>query len=219
MIRLRALLLATLLGLAGGPLTLAAHPHAWIDLAITLERDADGRITHMHHSWRFDPTYGQYLDEDAQEHQPGDTPEQRLQAMAREIHANLSEYHWYSHVEAGGEPIAVTPAGAATMAREDRTLSLRFRLALEQPVDPAVTPLHYKVYDPTYFIEILHQQPHGTRILGPGGLAAPGCRVELTQPRPDPAMVARAMALDYGATAEYDLGRHFAEQVRVRCDA
>lgn len=104
------------------------------------------------------------------------------------------------------------------MIHEDRTLFLHFRLALEQPVDPTVTPLHYKVYDPTDFIENLHRRPHGARILGPGGLAAPGCRVKLTQPRPDPAMVARSMALDYGATAEHDLGRHFAEQVRVRCD-
>lgn len=113
MTHLRLLLLASLIGLAGLPSSLPAHPHAWIDLAITLERDRHGHITHMHHGWRFDLTYGQHLYKDAQEHQPGDNPAQQLQGMTREIHAKLSEYHWYSHVEADGESVAVEPAGRA----------------------------------------------------------------------------------------------------------
>ena len=212
-----AIALLILPGLMFAAAAAQAHPHAWIDLQVTLERDADGRITHMRHQWRFDPTYGQYLYDDAQQHQPGASAEQRLQGLAREIHANLAEYEWYSHVEAGEDPVAVKPAGPASMAREDDLLFLRFRLALEQPVDAAATPLHYQVYDPTYFIEILHEEAGGTRILAADGLIAADCHAERTRPRPDPAMVARAMALDYGASAEYDLGKHFAERITVRC--
>lgn len=212
-----AIALLILPGLMFAAAAAQAHPHAWIDLQVTLERDADGRITHMRHQWRFDPTYGQYLYDDAQQHQPGNSAEQRLQGLAREIHANLAEYDWYSHVEADDAPIAVKADGDPAMAREDDLLFLRFRLALEEPVDPALAPLRYRVYDPTYFIEILHEEAGGTRVLEADGVAAAACHAERTRPRPDPAMVARAMALDYGASVEYDLGKHFAERITVRC--
>lgn len=216
--RLHALPALLLVALVLLPLVGQAHPHAWIDLRISFERDADGQITHMLHHWRFDPTYGQYLFDDAQEHQPGDTPEARLQGLATEILDNLAEYRWYSHVRAGDDAIAITAAAEPRMAMEDGLLQFRFRLELGQPVDPAAVPLEYQVYDPTYFIEILHQAPHGTRIVDAHGLVDANCEARLERPRPDPALVARAMALDYGATVEYDLGRHFAERVTLRCD-
>ncbi|WP_018138112.1 MULTISPECIES: DUF1007 family protein [unclassified Thioalkalivibrio] len=195
-----------------------AHPHAWIDLEITLERDGEGRITHMLHRWRFDPTYGQYLYEDALAHQEGATEEEKLQALAREILGNLEEYEWYSHVEAGGRAVDVAAEPDPSMRMEDGLLFFRFRLALDEPVDVGSETLAYKVYDPTYFIELLHEEPAGTRIVEADGLAAAGCSAELERPRPDPQLVAKAMMLDYGATVDYDLGRHFAERVTVRCD-
>ncbi|WP_018871761.1 DUF1007 family protein [Thioalkalivibrio sp. ALJ16] len=200
------------------PAITQAHPHAWIDLRIDFQRDADGQITHMLHHWRFDPTYGQYLYDDAQQHQSGDTPEARLQGLADEILDNLDEYAWYTHLRVADESLAIAAASDPSMEMDAGLLHFRFRLELERPVDPAATPLEYRIYDPTYFIEILHQEPHGTRILSASGLADATCRAELVRPRPDPALVARALALDYGASVDYDLGQHFAERVTVRCE-
>lgn len=200
------------------PVAVLAHPHAWIDLRISFERDANGQITHMLHHWRFDPTYGQYLFDDAQEHQPGDTPAVRLQGLAGEILDNLDEYRWYSHLQMADEAIEIAAAGNPRMAMEAGLLHFRFRLELAEPVDPAGAALEYKVYDPTYFIEILHQEPHGTRIVDASGLVHATCEARLERPRPDPAVLARAMALDSGASVDYDLGRYFAERVTVRCD-
>lgn len=200
------------------PAGVQAHPHAWIDLRISFERDGEGQITHMLHHWRFDPTYGQYLYDDAQEHQSGDTPEARLQGLATEILDNLDEYRWYSHLEVAGEALGIAAAADPRMAMDAGLLHFRFRLELEQPVDPTDEPLAYRVYDPTYFIEILHQDPHGTEILDASGLVDATCQARLERPRPDPALVARALALDYGASVDYDLGRHFAERVTLRCD-
>ncbi|WP_018142263.1 DUF1007 family protein [Thioalkalivibrio sp. ALJ7] len=200
------------------PGTLQAHPHAWIDLEITFERDRDGQLTHMHHNWRFDPTYGQYLYDDAQEHQEGTTSEERLQALAAEILGNLDEYRWYSHIKAGDETIGIAAAEEPRMAMEEGLLHFRFRLELSQPVDPKARDLEYKVYDPTFFIEVLHREPHGIRVVDAAGLVDAACETRLERPRPDPAMVARAMALDYGASVDYDLGRHFAERVTLHCD-
>lgn len=202
--------------LASAPLQ--AHPHAWIDLEITLERDGEGRITHMLHRWRFDPTYGQYLYEDALAHQEGATEDEKLQALAREILDNLEEYQWYSHVEADGREIGVDAAPDPSMRMEEGLLFFRFRLALDEPVEVGSEHLEYKVYDPTYFIEILHEEPAGTRVVEADGLASADCRAQLERPRPDPQLVAKAMMLDYGASVDYDLGRHFAERVTVRCD-
>ncbi len=200
------------------PVAAQAHPHAWIDLRVSFERDATGQITHMLHHWRFDPTYGQYLYDDAQEHQPGDTPEARLQGLAREILDNLDEYRWYSHLRVTDDTIGIAAAAEPRMAMQGGLLHFHFRLELETPVDPAAAPLEYQVYDPTYFTEILHQEAHGTRIIDAAGLVDATCQAQLERPRPDPALVARAMALDYGASVDYDLGRYFAERVTLRCD-
>lgn len=210
--------LGTGLGLVFAGALAQAHPHAWIDLEITLERDHQGRITHMLHRWRFDPTYGQYLYDDAQEHQEGTTSQARLQGLADEILDNLEEYDWYSHPVAGDREIGVRAVGSPVMHMAEDILSFRFRLALEEAVDASVERLQYKVYDPTYFIEVLHEQPVGTRIVEPDGRAARHCRAELERPRPDPSLVARAMVLDYGANVDYDLGRYFAEIVTVVCE-
>ncbi|WP_019589912.1 MULTISPECIES: DUF1007 family protein [unclassified Thioalkalivibrio] len=204
------LLLAATAGLPG---TAAAHPHAWIDLEVDFERDANGQLVRMHHLWQFDPMYSEYLHEDALAHQEGDSDAERLNALAREILDNLEEYDWYTHFEAEGHAIEVRPEGEARMEKDGDTLEYRFTLALEGAPDPARTPVDYRVFDPTYFIEILHPDERPPRVRG-----APECEAEVDRPRPDPAMVARAMALDYGAEPEENLGRHFADRVTLRCD-
>ncbi|WP_018936007.1 DUF1007 family protein [Thioalkalivibrio sp. ALJ24] len=204
------LLLATTAGLPG---TANAHPHAWIDLKVDFERDDTGELVRMHHVWHFDPMYSEYLHEDALAHQEGDSDAKRLNALAREILDNLEEYRWYTHLQADDRTIEVRAAEDPRMEKTNDTLEYRFSLSLEGAPDPADTPVEYKVYDPTYFIEILHPDERPPQVR-----SAPECKAEVERPRIDPVMVARAMALDYGAEPEEDLGRHFADRVTLRCD-
>lgn len=208
-----AALLAGLLWL-GLPERALAHPHAWIDVAIELEADAADRVIALRQTWIIDPTYSRYLYDDAMEQFEGETPEEKLANLAAEILENLAEYDWYTELHADDQRVHGRPEGIATMAMQRRQLHFSFRLLLDQAVDPRAQTLRYAIYDPTYFIEILHHEESPPRL----ELSTGPCRLEILRPRPDPAIVARALALDFTQTGEADLGRHFAEQVTVRCD-
>jgi ABC-type uncharacterized transport system substrate-binding protein len=191
-----------------------AHPHAWIDVDMELEADATGRVIALHHTWIIDPTYSRYLYDDAMEQFEGATPEEKLANLAAEILDNLAEYEWYTELHADDQRVLGQPEGGATMAMQDRQLRFRFRLVLDEAIDPRHRTLRYAVYDPTYFIEVLHHSEAPPRLR----LSTGPCRMEILRPRPDPVIVARALALDYTQTGEADLGRHFAEQVTAHCD-
>jgi len=208
-----AMLLAGLLWLLPSG-TALAHPHAWIDVDIELETDASDRVIAMDQTWIIDPTYSRYLYDDAMEQFEGATPEEKLANLAGEILDNLAEYDWYTEVRADDRRILGRPEGSATMAMQDRQLRFRFRLLLDEAVDPRDRTLRYAVYDPTYFIEILHDPESPPRLQ----LSTGPCRMDILKPRPDPAIVARALALDFTQTGEADLGRHFAEKVTAHCD-
>ena len=199
------------LGLPGGAL---AHPHAWIDIDIELEADADDRVIALRQTWIIDPTYSRYLYDDAMEQFEGATPEAKLAELAAEILDSLAEYDWYTEVHADEGRVLGQPEGPATLAMEDQQLHFRFRLQLDEAIDPRARTLRYAIFDPTYFIEILHDGESPPRFERSTG----GCRLEIVKPRPDPAVVARALALDFSQTGGTDLGRHFAEQVTVHCD-
>lgn len=206
-------LLAVVLGL-GGPLPASAHPHAWIDIDVELQADSDDRVIAIEQAWIIDPLYSRYLYDDAMEQFEGATPEEKLSNLGTEILGNLAEYEWYTELYADDRRVLGRPDGPAELVMQDGQIRFRFRLRLAEPVDPRAGTLRYAVYDPTYFIEILHHTGSPPRL----ELSSGPCRLERVQPRPDPAIVARALALDFNQTGEADLGRHFAEKVTVQCD-
>jgi len=191
-----------------------AHPHAWIDLEILLEANAEDAVVVLEQTWVIDPIYSRYLYDDAMTQFEGDTPDEKLGNLAAEILENLAEYDWYTELYADQKRIEVYPEGGPELIMQDGQVRFRFRTRLAEPVDPRVHVLRYAVYDPTYFIEILHHTDAPPRL----SLSDGPCEMDVQTPRPDPAVVARALALDYNQTGEADLGRHFAERVTVRCD-
>ncbi len=209
------LLLTTLLWLGLGTPPAGAHPHAWIDLDILLEANPQDEVIAIVQTWILDPTYSRYLHDDAMQQFTGSTPEERLAELGREIVDNLAEYHWYTEVYADERRIGAEPDGAPPeVTLEDRQLHLRFRLVLTEAVPVQSQTLRYAIYDPTYFVEVLHAPQAPPRLTLNQGL----CRVDIRKPRPDPTIVAKALALDFNQTGSADLGRHFAEQITVHCD-
>lgn len=191
-----------------------AHPHAWIDLIVVLETNDQDQVDAITQTWVIDPTYSRYLHDDAMAQFEGNTPEEKLANLGAEILENLGEYAWYTELYADDRRIEVRPEGTALMALDDDRLRFRFRLVLAEPVNPRAETLRYAIYDPTFIIEVLHDTGTPPRLELSGG----PCRLEILKPRPDPAIVARALALDFNQTGEADLGRHFAERVTAHCD-
>ena len=191
----------------------AAHPHAWIDLRVKLILDDQQRIEGLAQTWVFDPVYTMILMEELDEEHAGAERPQQLAELGERLIGNMAEYDYLTNVEHGDNRIRAAGVEAIEVRLdESEQLEFRFTLALPEGVDTREEPLHYMIYDPVYYIEMLHGSP--AAISHNGGST---CSVEITEPDPDPSQIARAAAVDIGAATADGLGKHFAERVSIRC--
>jgi ABC-type uncharacterized transport system substrate-binding protein len=91
---------------------------------------------------------------------------------------------------------------------------VRFTVPLTTPVDPSKIRLEYAVFDPTYYIEILHLEKDVIEFHGGG----PGrCFAQIAPPSPSSKAVIRARSPDIDKQPDESLGALFAERVAVQC--
>lgn len=206
------ILLITALLLSCGPVT--AHPHAWIDLRVAVLFSEDGHVEALRQEWAFDPTYSHLLLEDMAADQPHLDLETALRTMAERMLGNLSEHGYFTEITVGGRHLEPAAARDAALSLRQRRLHLQFELPVEATRPDPALPLIYRVYDPTYWIEILHD-PGDVIHLDDGE----DCSARIQPPQPEPWMVAYAATLNRDQRAPIEnLGRPFAEVVAVACN-
>ncbi len=205
-------LLALTLCFAAGSSPARAHPHAWIDLRSTVVLDAAGRVTAIEQHWLFDPFYTVFATEGLSG--AADSRAETLTALARSNLQNLRSYDYFTEVRAGGAKIALGTVSEVESELREGQLWMRFVVPLAEPVDPTERALTFAVFDPTYYIEILHLQDD---VVAFRGDEATGCSGRIVPPNPTIDAVLLAQAMDRDATPDATLGRVFAEQVEVTC--
>ena len=201
-----------------------AHPHAWIDLRVSLEwvaEQSQGPPTRlvMHQEWWLDPTYSLLILEDFEREQPGLDLEQALDQLGQDLLERLAHYAYFTELRANEQPLPIPQAQAPELTLEQRRLRLRFSLPVAWPENqqPDHTRVDYRVYDPSYWIEVLHDPYDVIHVVTPPTLGL-NCAASIAPPRPDPALVMYAATLlrDQRAPID-DLGRPFAEVVTLTC--
>ena len=202
-----------------------AHPHGWVDLRVTLRLDDQGRAVALRQYWLLDPFYSLTLRQELAALQDDTSMEQRLDALGSEILANLSQFDYYTHVQRDGAPVALGEATRQTTWLKGERVAFQMELPLAEPVQMAGHTLSYRIYDPTYYIEILHDPDaiavqEGLVIKGLSSQQVPmDCTAKIAKADPDPQKVAEASMLDINATAPMDLGQYFADVGSVHCEA
>lgn len=191
-----------------------AHPHVWIDLRIKPLMNEQGELLGLQQAWRFDPFYSLVLIEELEKGGPKAELEERYDQLAWEIVKNLNSVNFFTQgriLQVASEWKQVTEA---TLLRRSQRLELRFHLPLVKPLPLNATTFSYQVYDPTYYIEMLHATEAG---LDKTALTT-GCELKLEPATPSSYLVEQALALDKTETAEDpELGKHFAERVTLVC--
>nr|WP_279629857.1 DUF1007 family protein [Halomonas andesensis] len=195
-----------------------AHPHGWIDLSVRVITNDEGVATALHQTWRMDPFYSLVVFEELQQIQ-GSNLQEGLDQLGGDIRDNLSQQHYFTTVRVNGEPQALGDVSEYTALERDGRLTFMFILPLASPQPLAGQLLEYQVFDPTYYIEVVHEEEGGA----PSEQALilngePDCRLSVLPADPDPELVMQAALLDVDETGETGLGRHFAETGRIECD-
>lgn len=193
-----------------------AHPHGWIDLRMRLAVDDRGRLTGLEQAWRLDPFYSLVLLEELGQAEEG--LEAGLDRLGLEIRDNLAPQGYFTEMALEGDAVAFGEVEEYTVRERDGRIEFRFRLPLAEPLPLAGSRLRYRVFDPTYYLEVVHEAeddaPAADALVVSGEL---DCETRILAPSPDPERVAEAARLDATDEAEPGLGRHFAETGEVTC--
>jgi ABC-type uncharacterized transport system substrate-binding protein len=190
-----------------------AHPHAWIDLRSEIIFASDGRIVSLYFDWLFDDFYTEFILEDIK--RVGEATDVALRDLARENLKNLSAFDYFTVVRADGVRQEFAAVERFETAVRGNRLWMRFELRLTVPVDPRRQEVIYTVFDPTYYIEMLHLEGDVIQV---NGAAGAGCDAVIIPPVPTPETIANAAALDRTQSGGNSLGEAFAELVAVRCN-
>jgi ABC-type uncharacterized transport system substrate-binding protein len=209
-------LAATAAALTALPREAPAHPHAWIDVKVKVLFDEKGRIYALEETWLFDPLYTAFSLEGVKRDKDGRPDQRAIDALMAENMKNIKEYNYLTEVESQGVKAAFSGVRDVYGTHENKRLRLAFTLLLDKPVAADKAPVQYAVFDPTYYIEMLHAEGGGAIELSGGGN---DCRYRMIPPNPSPDAVGLAAALDRTQSGGDGLGKLFAERVSIRCGA
>lgn len=193
-----------------------AHPHAWIDLWVEVVFDESGAATGLRQTWLFDDFYSVYATEGMDEDGDGQPDKDLLAQLVRENIESLAEYSYFTKAWIGGTAIELGEVTEMSSQMQEKRLAMVYYVPFAKPVRTDIGPLEYSVYDPTYYIEILHAEAADAI-----QLASPpaGCSYALAAPEPKEEEVALAFSLSNSETAGDGLGGYFAERVTVTCSS
>jgi ABC-type nickel/cobalt efflux system permease component RcnA/ABC-type uncharacterized transport system substrate-binding protein len=197
----------------------AAHPHVWIEARSSVVFDDQGLIVAIDHQWTMDEMYSEAAVEGLDTNGDGIYSSEELQPLTKENIESLKEYAYFTSFKAGEEKRAFGEVVEASQQWSGKRLELRFKLPLQEPVDPTKTPVVYRVYDPGFFIAI--EFPGKDAISAVGAIPA-GCRSELGEPVSDEQVAETKTMLatkgvDWQAPPEEDFGAMFAQPIAIAC--
>jgi len=185
-----------------------SHPHAWIDMETTVLFSETGAIEGVRVGWLFDDFYSAFSLDGLEGTQ------QQLNELADINIKNLSEFDYFTRIRLNGEDQTFLPVTRYETALSGNRLWLEFDVMLASPIVPSAGQVQYSVFDPTYYVQILHaEQGDPIRLTGNAG----DCGYQLQGPQPPDDIALLAQAMDQTETMGPTIGHYFAETVDLSC--
>lgn len=192
------------------PLLSLAHPHVFITIQVEPELNSDNNIIALRQHWVFDPLFSALWLEPLEK-----APAQAVEKEKQEsLLAALQAQHFYLHSAAEFQAVEVQRLYAQA---QELHLELRLPLAVAQ------SRVAYKMYEPAYYIELLHQPNHQAHFgacswrLVPQEQAKPALPPEPLDLRLATNMAEAAKNPLPLAAAPADIGQYFAEEAEFSC--
>ena len=189
-----------------------AHPHAWIDLRSAVVLNESGHVIAIEQQWFFDPLYTVFATDDLT--LTAGTQKKALTALARINLQRLHTHGYFTEVRMEGAKIDLGRVSEFESDLREGRLWMRFVVPLVVPIDPTRHKVSFAVFDPTYYVEILHLRDD---IVSFRGSDSGDCYGQIIPPKPTTEAILWARAMDRDATPDATLGKVFAEQVEITC--
>lgn len=189
----------------------AAHPHVWVTSTSQLLYGADGTITGIRHTWKFDEMFSTYALQDIPNKTKGVYTREELAPLAQVNVDSLKEFDFFTFARAGGKASPkeefLSPVDYF-LEFQDGSLVLTFTLPFKAPVKSK--QLAVEIYDPTYFVGFdLSEDP--IKLVG----APADCKANAQRPGKPPQAPLNEKSFESGANANY--GAMFSNRMTVEC--
>ncbi len=192
----------------------AAHPHVFIGVRVEVQFDDTGAIRSMNQRWLFDELFSALIAEDIDADGNGQPDDGELGDYLVEVMRSLRDYGYYTELVSDGAEVPLVLTGDMFATLDGSNLQITFTVMPEQTVALSGGEVTYRVFDPTYYIDVLHADADEAIVLS----GAPAeCTHRVIAPNPDAAMVDLAASLDQTMSASDTLGAFFAGTVFIAC--
>nr|WP_293958698.1 DUF1007 family protein [Sneathiella sp.] len=185
-----------------------------MDMTIEILFNEAGMVTGLRQTWLFDDYYSAFATEGMDLDGDGKPDPEKLEEIMKVNMEHLNEYGYFTKARDGKNVLGLMPLTDKSTRMLDNRLEMSFTTPFEKPVSPEGSNFSYAIFDPTYYVDMLHAETENPVILS--GSPA-GCSYKIMPPNPDPSVVAQAAMLDASMQGETGLGSFFAERVRLTC--
>ena len=216
-LRSKPLFILLLLSISSSPLS--AHPHNWITLKSEFLINEKGELTVVRSHWEFDiyfsmMTIAAVMNEETV--QPNS-----LEILGDDMINNMESYRYFSLLKINNKSVPLGrpqpyELNIVPNKEQQQQLVLSMDFKFDKPIPLNNKEVSWQVFDPTYFIDMRHQDASKITISNAQGIE---CKKRIVLPEPTDDMIDYAMSLDRSQTETQGLGESFAEKVVIQCNA
>lgn len=194
---------------------LFAHPHSWVNVTSDFVINENDALVEVRQRWIFDAFYSAITLDDLRKQFPTDA--MALKVFSDDVVNNMERVNYFSHLKQGARNIPITRPykwNLSTFKIGDEEL-LVLEMLFKVPETPlTVSSIEWSVYDPTYYVDMRHDDIDKIRILNIG---TSECQPELEEPNPTDEQILYAASLDVNQKDTAGLGQVFAQKVTLSC--
>ena len=191
----------------------AAHPHSFISLQ-SEPVVKDGLLSAFKMRWTMDEITSSDLLYDAGNAKPGSEIWKKL---AAEVMANVLGQHYFTEFWHNGEKVKfLNRPTQYGMTRHEHQAVLTFILPLAEPQPLAGQKYTFSTFDPSYYVDMSYAEDDDVTL--PEAVQK-SCSVSVETPEPSDETLNFASSLDKddAPPEDMDLGKQFAQTVRLQC--
>ncbi len=137
-----------------------AHPHNWIDVQTEFVLNSEGQLIALKQQWTFDVYYSTIKLADVMNEYKH--RQNGLDDLVKEMAKNLAGYQYFSELNIDNQPIALPSPEDSLMTsifnKGQEQLILTMNFTLEHPYSLKQSMLSWRVFDPTYYIDMKHHK-------------------------------------------------------------
>ena len=161
---------------AGGAGPLYAHPHVWVDAAVTFVFTEAGELESVRQRWVFDELFSSWVIEAHDADADRRFADDELRSLRAGAFDNLKDYGYFTHLRVNGQPVPLEQVVRFEAEVQGDRLAYTFTLDLPNPVAPARGQVALGVFDPEYYVELTLDQQDPVQF---EGLPAGACSFEV----------------------------------------